>query len=450
MALRASELRHLVPELAARLVGQPLSNAWQPARDHVLLGFLDGTRLLLVPRGPDARLHTVRRRPRNPPRPFSFQGAMRAHLSGRLTGLVLHPTDRVVDLHFGDHRLHLRLTGNSGGLWLLHDDRVLAAYDGPAPDALVPLAPYGPKDLPPRVAPGADGSWDDALARFYAHRIRERRLHELRIVVGRALRTEVKRLGRLVTNLEDDLERAGRADAIRDQADTLAAYLHTVVAGADHVVLPALDGSGDVRIPLRVGRSPSASLTHLYDKSRRLARMGEQVLDRLDRAERDLARAHEQLERVDGMELDELESLHQTTRGTTSPAPRKLPGVTTWTGPRGEQVLVGRDAKANRRLSFQVGRGHDYWMHLRGRPGSHLLLPLQRGQTPSLELLLAAAQIAAVHGQVPAGARAEVQYTRIRDIRSIPGSSDAKVRVFNEKVLQVVRDPSELSGWVRA
>ena len=123
--------------------------------------------------------------------------------------------------------------------------------------------------------------------------------------------------------------------------------------------------------------------------------------------------------------------------------------MTTWTGPRGEEVLVGRDAKANRRLTFQIAKGADYWMHVRGAPGAHLILPMRRGQTPPLELLLAAGQIAAVHAGIPVGAKVDVQYTRVRDIRSIPGT-EAEVRVHNEKVLHITRDPADLAGWDRA
>lgn len=447
MSLRESELRVLVPELAERLVGQPLSNAWQPARDHVVLGFLDGTRLLLVPRGPDARLHTLRRRPKNPPRPFSFQGAMRAHLGGPLTRFEKHGSDRVVDLWFHDKRLHLRLTGKSGGLWLLDGPRVIAAYDGPAPEVLPPLAGHGARPLPVRFEP--DPTWDAAIARFFAVRIRERRLHELRIVVGRALRKEVQRLARLLANLEADLERSERTDAVREQADTLAAHLHTIQRGADHVELPRLDGIGTLTVPLLVDKPPSKSLVRLYDKARRLERMGERVLERLDETEKALVRARRRLGELGTLALEELEALHRETRSGGAAQERRLPGITTWTGPREERVLVGRDARANRRLSFQIGRGDDYWMHLRGKPGAHLLLPMKRGHTPSLDHLLAAAQIAAVHAGIPDGARAEVQYTRIRDIRSIPGSADARVRVWNEKVLQVIRDPTVLTGWSR-
>ena len=87
-------------------------------------------------------------------------------------------------------------------------------------------------------------------------------------------------------------------------------------------------------------------------------------------------------------------------------------------------------------------------MHLRGKAGAHVVLPMARGQTPSLPLLLAAAQIVLVHAKVPEGESADVQYARVRDVRAIPGEV-AKVRIADERVLRVTRDPSELAGWVR-
>ncbi|MEZ4322393.1 MAG: NFACT family protein [Myxococcota bacterium] len=450
MTLSDSELRFLVPELAARLVGQRLANSWQPARDRVVLGFQDGTRLLLCPRGPDARLHTILRRPTNPPRPFSFQGALRAHLSGPLTAIEKIPDDRIVELCFGELRLHLRLTGRSGGLWLLRGDEVLAAYDGPAPPALPEAAPMAPRDDPPRFT--GDPDWDTEIARFYAQRVRERRERELRIDVARLLRKKAGRLGTLLENLESDLDKADHADATRDLADTLAAHLHEVKQGADHVDLPSLvDPDVIVRVPLLPDRAPSRSLDTLYSKARRLERMGERVLERLEAVTAELAEVQSLRGTLDDAELETLERLkreHGQSEGAR-PLARAVAGVTTWTGPRGEEVLVGRDAKANRRLTFQMAKGTDYWMHIRGTPGSHVILPLRRGHTPPLELLLAAGQIAAVHAGTPVGGKIDVQYTRVRDVRSIPGT-EAQVRVHNEKVLHITRDPAELTGWARS
>jgi predicted ribosome quality control (RQC) complex YloA/Tae2 family protein len=108
---------------------------------------------------------------------------------------------------------------------------------------------------------------------------------------------------------------------------------------------------------------------------------------------------------------------------------------------------VGRNARGNRILTFQVAKGHDWWMHLRDRPGAHLVIPTPKGQSPPLELLLAAAQIALTVAQFEIGEAAEVQYTRIRDVRAIAGE-DGLVTVRAERVLRVVRDPAALAGWM--
>ena len=46
----------------------------------------------------------------------------------------------------------------------------------------------------------------------------------------------------------------------------------------------------------------------------------------------------------------------------------------TYTLPGGWQVLVGRTDTDNDALSFRVARPHDWWFHVRGMPGSHVIL----------------------------------------------------------------------------
>jgi predicted ribosome quality control (RQC) complex YloA/Tae2 family protein len=451
-----SELERVVHELDARLRGVRPANVWQPTRDAVVLGFQDGTLLLLVPRGPDARLHSVVRRPTNPQRPFSFQGACRSHLSAPLDGIDKQPGERLAVLRFGRFHLRLGLTGRSGGLWLIDQtdgvERVVAAYDGPAPTTLPDLPDRPPRADPPRFQPGPDGSWDLAAALYFERQARERREHELRVGVERGVHRALQRALKLQANLEGDLAKAERAGEVREQADTLAGHLHEVVRGPDHVDLPAWDDpTRTIRVPLVPELSPPHSMDRLYQKARRLDRMGELVLDRLDAAGREVRRLRAVQASLAELDLDALAVLraqHSQLESRRAPQATRT-GVVTWTGPQGQRVLVGRDARANRRLSFQIARGTDWWMHLRGKAGAHLVLPMDRGRTPPLELLLAAAQIALVHGGMSVGERAEVQYTRARDVRSIPGSDGAQVLVHGETVLQVVRDPAALIGWER-
>ena len=66
----------------------------------------------------------------------------------------------------------------------------------------------------------------------------------------------------------------------------------------------------------------------------------------------------------------------------------------TYTLPGGWQVLVGQTDADNDYLSFQVARPDDWWFHIRGMPGSHVILQGPPGAAPDRETLHRAAAIA--------------------------------------------------------
>jgi hypothetical protein len=175
--------------------------------------------------------------------------------------------------------------------------------------------------------------------------------------------------------------------------------------------------------------------------------MGDQVLERIDRAEAVLRALALDLAALPQADREGLDAIAQRLPASgTRKAHAIVADLTTWTGPNGERVLAGRNAKSNRKLTFQVSRGSDWWLHLRERPGSHVVIPTARDQAPDLSLLLAAAQIVLVSAKVQPGVSMDVQYTRVKDVRPVPGEV-ALVRVSNEKVLHVTREPAVLVGW---
>lgn len=449
MAMNDVELGHVVDALQ-HLVGEPFNGAWQPRRDRVFLA-IGKHPLILVPRGPHARIHSVANRPRNPQKPYSFQGALRAHLHGPLTALRRDPDDRIVELVFGDQVLHLRLTGRRGGLWLLDNKTVRAAYDGPAPSELPVLPALSVQPRPARFHPQDGESWDRAASRYFGQAERVDRLRQRRLQLERGLKRELQRLERLLLNLGRDLDKATKAPLLRRQANALAAILHTLDRSKVEVAAQDLeDPNVTWTIALKPGSPPSTVMNHLYAKARRMDRVGDAVLERMDQTERSRDRVRAwipQIAEADPALLDEVQAWipKRARRPQDAPPPFWI----TWTGPQGQQVWVGRNATSNRRLTFNKAKGHHWWMHLRERPGAHLVLPVERGQTPSLDLLLAAGQIALVHGKLRDGSSAEVQYTRVRDVRSIPGAAAGSVRLGNERVLRITRETAALQDWSR-
>ncbi len=452
MGMNDAELDRVVGELG-RLVGRRLEGVRQPQRDRVILRFEDGTSILLVPRGPHARIHTADHRPTNPRKPFSFQGLLRARLHGPLTAIHRVPGDRIVDLGFGEQVLHLRLTGRSGGLWLLEDGKPIGAYDGPA-STLPPVATRPARvEETPRFAPldGPDG-WNRATEHWFAARERGGAAQSRREAVLRSARRHLVRLDRLAENLTEDLEKSEASASLRRDADALAASLYQVARGQESALVVDLDDPDVLRaIRLDPRISPGQNLEGLYKRVRRLERVGERSLERLIEVQERAAHLRALLADLDETApphvVDALERLVPR-EGQATEDERALPW-SVWTGPAGARALVGRNAAANRKLTFQQARGNDWWLHLRDKPGPHVILQIPGGASPSLETLLAVAQIVLVASRIDVGERADVQYTRVKNVKAIPGEIGGRVVVHSERVLHVVRDPAAFGPWIK-
>lgn len=445
-----SELRHVVSGLRPR-VGHHIQGARVPTPHAVALD-VRGHSFLYVEVWPYPRLHPQVRAPANPPRPYSFQGLLRARFRGAITRIDLMEDDRIVEIGTTSHTLHLRLMGRGGGIWLLEGDRVIGASDGPAPDALPPLPEGHPTDTPPRFSPQGEEGWPEAAARWLGRHAaaieREREIIQLR----QELRRHVQRATRKVRHLEGDLSRAGRSERLRYEADALSALVHRLPKGTRDVEIPDPEHP-DQTLTLRLdpARSPVEEMTRRYATARRLDAARAQIKDRLAEAREAreaMVRDLDQLETPDTAHLRRLRSRYGLDRNRTPTSrPPSQRRWQTWTGPHGQRVLLGRNAAANHALTFGAARGRDWWLHLRDRPGAHAVIPMDhRGDAPPLSLLLVASELLLAAARVPEGATADVQYARVSDLAPVRGQP-GKVVVRHEKVLHVRRDPDVLQGW---
>ncbi len=70
------------------------------------------------------------------------------------------------------------------------------------------------------------------------------------------------------------------------------------------------------------------------------------------------------------------------------------PAVWDYELPGGWHVWAGRTARDNDKLSLKIARNDDWWFHLRGAPGSHVVLFVRDGTEPDKGTIKAAAAIA--------------------------------------------------------
>jgi len=103
----------------------------------------------------------------------------------------------------------------------------------------------------------------------------------------------------------------------------------------------------------------------------------------------------------------------------------------------GWTVLAGRTEADNDRLSIKLARPNDWWFHVRGMSGSHVLLRSREDLEPDKETLKRAAAVAAYHSKARQGGVVAVSCTRARFVTKTRGAKAGTVHIRKESVLKV-------------
>lgn len=100
-------------------------------------------------------------------------------------------------------------------------------------------------------------------------------------------------------------------------------------------------------------------------------------------------------------------------------------------------IIAGRTSKDNDFISMRVAGPNDYWFHVRGMPGSHVLLRSISGEEPTKNLLELAAGLAVWHSKGRTGGVTAVSMTMAKFVSKPSGVPAGTVSIKNEKVLKV-------------
>ena len=105
--------------------------------------------------------------------------------------------------------------------------------------------------------------------------------------------------------------------------------------------------------------------------------------------------------------------------------------------PGGWKVLAGKTDADNDFLSLKMAKPNDYWFHVRGMPGSHVILRAKPNEDPDRETLKRAAAVAAFHSKARNGGIVAVSCTRGRYVTKPRGAKPGSVQIRKESVFKV-------------
>lgn len=101
----------------------------------------------------------------------------------------------------------------------------------------------------------------------------------------------------------------------------------------------------------------------------------------------------------------------------------------------GFTVYVGKDAKSNDYLTFNIADNDDIWMHVKGVPGSHVIIKTKELSStkeisiPSKEVIKKAAELSKNNSKADKQDKATVVYCKRKFVKKEKGMNDGQVSV---------------------
>jgi predicted ribosome quality control (RQC) complex YloA/Tae2 family protein len=330
-------------------------------------------------------------------------------------------------------RVNLSLTMEPEGttLWAFHrEERTEAASELPSG--------YHPPVVRDATAP------EERQA--LRERIRDAFLTEFRAEVRRVLQSAERRLARRAAAAERDIGNAAEMRADRRRAEILLANFGKIQRGASRVGLPdpfADSPRATVEIELDPSLSPDENAARLFQRAKRGERGERRAHDRLAETRQLLSElavlgrdallvkpkeallrlAHFLVEaKIESSARGDMRVTHLGRQAVAAPRAgrpgRGTPGAHKSLRPRtyvtndGWEVWVGRSNTDNDLITHRLSNPHDFWFHVVGAPGSHVILRRPtRNSKPSPKTLVEAAQIAAFFSKARKQTRVPVIYT---------------------------------------
>ena len=182
-------------------------------------------------------------------------------------------------------------------------------------------------------------------------------------------------------------------------------------------------GVEEVKVKLDPKRSPKEEADWHFHQYKRLLRGVEQARRREAELAREVAQAEAalaQLEQMDEAALLAQVEVLQAPAGEEGPQEGRP--YKEYLGHGGQRIWVGRGSEDNDVLTFKVARPYHLWLHARGLPGSHVVVPLEKGMEVSQEVLLDAAHLALHHSGAKGEPRGEVSYVPVKFVRKVKGA----------------------------
>ncbi len=310
--------------------------------------------------------------------------------------------------------------------------------------SVLPLQLYAAEEAVPY--PGVS----EMLSAYYAEkntvtRIRQKST-DLRHVVHQTMERDSRKRELMVKQLKD----AEKRDKYRLYGELIQTFGYGLEDGATELTAQNYyDDNKEIRIPLDPTLSPQENAARYYERYQKLKRTFDATTQQLAETDAELAylrsvetalQLAEGEEDLSAIKAELVQGGYIRERRTEKkPVKTRVQAPLHYRSSEGFDFYVGKNNLQNESVTFELASGNDWWFHVKGIAGSHVIVKTG-GRELSDKGFEEAAALAAWYSSAPKGAKTEVDYTRRKEIKK-PASYKPGMVIYHTNY-SMVAEPS--------
>lgn len=271
-----------------------------------------------------------------------------------------------------------------------------------------------------------------------------KRLQELKKRALNFLQKDLRQKNELLIEQKKLRKKYENHEYWQNLGNLLVANLYQIKPGSRSVTLEDWNSQSEVIIELDPAKTPSACAQKFFNLSRKYRRGIEEVDRRVTSLNSEIMWLREQIWLCESATSEADIIISENKRPERSDKKnRKEPE-----GRRrradfkpvleidGCRFYVGKNARQNDLLTFQLARKGDFWFHANDVPGAHVILKKPEGAV-SEENIYIGAVMAAWFSFARESSKVAVDFTEVANVKRIPGGSPGRVSYSGQRTLYV-------------
>lgn len=479
MSLKIEEISKIVSELKNIINNGWVQKIYQPSESSLTVEIRSGNKnyLLHISIEPQfARIHLLSEKYPNPTRPYHFCMYLRKHITGaRIDEISQVQNDRIVIIRLskpphlfpsvtntksecynssrnrcgGKYNLIAELTGRVGNIILTNGDMkilMMALKRGNRDRDLRIGSVYAfPQPLPQHEIINLSHtergtSFNIEIDKRYRELEKNTDAEKFKNDLMRDIRQRLKKLELKSERLHSDLDKLERFKEDNKKGELLKANFGLIKKGMDKIELKDYYNPSQeyyLTIELDPSLSPPQNIERYFERYKKYKRGKEEILKHIELIKKEILQLRRKLS-------EPIQILKQTPpsgkkrRGKEKSSPRSFKSAD------GLTILVGRNNRQNDELTFKIAKGNDVWLHVRGFPGSHVIIRMENKREIPRDSLLDAAHLAIHFSKLKSAGRGDVIYTFRKYVRKPRGAEPGKVICSDDKNLSITIDSKRM------